>query len=128
MPLLRHLARVGRAVDFGGMVLPLPQIALMHPTEVPRPGRHESCVYEEKVALYSEPRGYRMANLGRGFRRLTLAASILLMLPFLGATIPSMLARDGPATLFGLGLTVLAFFLPWLLFVVGRWIARGFRD
>jgi len=30
--------------------------------------------------------------------------------------------------LFGLGLTVLAFLLPWLLFVVGRWIARGFRD
>jgi len=66
-----------------------------------------------------------MANLERGFRRLTLAASILLML---GATIPSFLARDGPATLFGLGLTVLAFLLPWLLFVVGRWIARGFRD
>jgi len=110
------------------MVLPLPQIALMHPTEVPRPGRHESCVYEEKVALNSEPGGYRMANLERGFRRLTLAASILLMLPFLGATIPSFLARDGPATLFGLGLTVLAFLLPWLLFVVGRWIARGFRD
>lgn len=69
-----------------------------------------------------------MANLERGFRRLTLAASILLMLPFLGATILSFLARDGPATLFGLGLTVLAFLLPWLLFVVGRWIARGFRD
>ena len=47
-----------------------------------------------------------MANLERGFRRLTLAASILLMLPFLVATIPSFLARDGPATLFGLGLTV----------------------
>ncbi len=100
----------------------------MHPTEVPRPGRHESWVHEEKLALYSEPRGYRMANLERGFRRLTLAASILLMLPFLVATIPSFLARDGPATLFGLGLTVLAFLLPWLLFVVGRWIARGFHD
>jgi len=37
------------------MVLPLPQITLMHPTEVPRPGRDESCVYEEKVTLYSEP-------------------------------------------------------------------------
>ena len=69
-----------------------------------------------------------MANLERGLRRLTLAASILLVLPFLGATIPSFLARDGPATLFGLGLTVLAFFLPWLLFAVCRWIARGFRD
>ena len=100
----------------------------MHPTEVPRPGRHESWVYEEKAALCSESRGDRMANLERGFRRLTLAASILLMLPFLGATIPSFLARDGPATVFGLGLTVLAFLLPWLMFVVGRWIARGFRD
>ena len=67
-----------------------------------------------------------MANLERGFRRVALAASILLMLPFLAATIPSFLARDGPATLFGLGLTVLAFVLPWLVFVVGRWIARGF--
>ncbi len=102
-------------------MLPLPHITPMHPTEVPRPGRHESWVYEEKAALCSEPRGSRMANLERGFRRLTLAASILLMLPFLGATIPSFLARDGPATLFGLGLTVLAFLLPWLLFVVGRW-------
>ena len=80
------------------------------------------------MGLCSEPRGYRMANLERGFRRLTWAASILLMLPFLGATIPSFLAGDGPAILFGLGLTVLAFLLPWLLFVVGRWIARGFRD
>jgi hypothetical protein len=110
------------------MVLPLPQTTLMHPTKVPQPGRHESWVYEEKGALCSEPRGYRMANLERGFRRLTLAASILLMLPFLGATIPSFLAGDGPAIVFGLGLTVLAFLLPWLLFVVGRWIARGFRD
>jgi ABC-type glycerol-3-phosphate transport system permease component len=80
------------------------------------------------VALCSELSGYQMANLERGFRRLTLAASILLMLPFLGATIPSFLAKDGPATLLGLGLTVLAFLLPWLLFIVGRWIARGFRD
>ena len=80
------------------------------------------------MALYSELSGYQMANLERGFRRLTLAASIVLMLPFLGATIPSFLARDGPATLFGLGLMVLAFLLPWLVFVVGRWIARGFRD
>ena len=68
-----------------------------------------------------------MANLERGFRRLTLAASILVMLPFLVATIPSFLARAGPEILFGLGLTVFAFLLPWLLFVVGRWIARGFR-
>ena len=68
-----------------------------------------------------------MANLERGFRRLTLAVSILLMLPFLAATIPSFLARDGPASLFGLGLAVLAFLLPWLVFVAGRWIARGFR-
>jgi len=99
----------------------------MHPTD-PGPAATRARVYEEKLALYSGPRGYRMANLERGFRRLTLAASILLMLPFLGATIPSFLARDGPATLFGLGLTVLAFLLPWLLFVVGRWIASGFRD
>jgi hypothetical protein len=91
-------------------------------------GRHESWVYEETLALRSELSGYQMANLERGFRRLTLAASIVLMLPFLGATIPSFLARDGPATVFGLGLMVLAFLLPWLVFVVGRWIARGFRD
>jgi len=69
-----------------------------------------------------------MAKLERGFRRVALATSILLMLPFLAATIPSFLARDGPATLFGLGLTVFAFLLPWVVFVVGRWIARGFRD
>jgi len=69
-----------------------------------------------------------MANLERGFRRVALATSILLMLPFLGATVPSFLARDGPATLFGLGLTALAFLLPWVVFVGGRWIARGFRD
>jgi len=68
-----------------------------------------------------------MANPERGFRRLTLAVSILLMLLCLVATIPSFLARDGPATLFGLGLTVLTFLLPWLLFFAGRWIARGFR-
>ena len=39
-------------------------------------------------------RGYRMANLERGFRRLTLAASILLTLPFLEATILSFLSRS----------------------------------
>ncbi len=47
MPLLRHLVRVERAVDFGGLVLPLSRITLMHPTEVPRSGRQESWVYEE---------------------------------------------------------------------------------
>ena len=31
----------------GVLVLPLSQITLMHPTEVPRSGRHESWVYEE---------------------------------------------------------------------------------
>jgi hypothetical protein len=53
------------------------------------------------ISVTALARGDRMANLERGFRRLTLAASILLMLPFLGATIPLFLARDGPATLFG---------------------------
>jgi hypothetical protein len=69
-----------------------------------------------------------MANLERGFRRLTFAVSIVLMLPFLGATIPSFLARDGPATVLGLAFTLLVFVLPWLVFFVARWIARGFRD
>lgn len=69
-----------------------------------------------------------MANLERGFRRLTLVVSIVLMLPFLAATIPSFLAGDGPATLLGLGFTLLAFLLPWLVFFVARWIAGGFRN
>ena len=69
-----------------------------------------------------------MANLDRGFRRLTLVVSALLMLPFIAATIPSFAAGDRAATLLGLGLAMLAFLLPWAVFFVARWIARGFRD
>ena len=115
----------------GLTLVPSPQLPVIKmptaATEVARPV-HRRGGGRGDGALCSELVGYRMANLERGFRRVTLAASVLLMLPFLGATIPSFLAGDFPAALFGLGLTVLAFLLPWLLFVVSRWIAGGFRD
>jgi bifunctional non-homologous end joining protein LigD len=50
VPLLRRLARVGRAVAVGAMASSSrPPVALMHPTLVARPFHRAGWIYEEKV-------------------------------------------------------------------------------
>jgi hypothetical protein len=67
-----------------------------------------------------------MANLERGFRRLTLAFSVLLASPFLVDGVLSSF-ETGRMNYFLLVPTTIGFVLPWLVFFVARWIAAGFR-
>ncbi len=67
-----------------------------------------------------------MANLERGFRRLTFAVSVLFASPFLGDGILSFF-ETGRVHYYLLVPTALGFVLPWLVFFVARWIAAGFR-
>ena len=67
-----------------------------------------------------------MANLERGFRRLTVASSVLFASPFLGDGILSFF-ETGRIDYFLLVPTAIGFVLPWLVFFVARWVAAGFR-
>jgi len=67
-----------------------------------------------------------MANLERGFRRLTFASSVLFASPFLGDGILSFF-ETGRIDYFLLVPTAIGFVLPWLVFFVARWVAAGFR-
>jgi len=67
-----------------------------------------------------------MANLERGFRRLTLASSVLFASPFLGDGVLSFV-ESGRIDYFLLVPTAIGFVLPWLVFFVARWVAAGFR-
>jgi hypothetical protein len=55
-----------------------------------------------------------MANLERGFRRLTFAFSLPCASPFLGRVHYYLLVP-----------TAIGFVLPWLVFFVARWVAAG---
>jgi hypothetical protein len=68
----------------------------------------------------------RMANLERGFRRLTFACSLLLVSPFLVDGVLSFF-ETGRVHYYLLVPTALGFVLPWLVFFVARWVAAGFR-
>jgi hypothetical protein len=67
-----------------------------------------------------------MANRERGFRRLTLALSVLFASPFLVDGILSFF-ETGRVHYFLLMPTGIGFVLPWFVFFVARWIAAGFR-
>jgi len=68
----------------------------------------------------------RMANLERGFRRLTFAFSLLCASPFLGDGVLSFF-ETGRVHYYLLVPTAIGFVLPWLVFFVARWVAAGFR-
>ncbi len=68
----------------------------------------------------------RMANLKRGFRRLTFACSLLFVSPFLVDGVLSFF-ETGRVHYYLLVPTALGFILPWLVFFVARWISAGFR-
>jgi hypothetical protein len=68
----------------------------------------------------------KMANLERGFRRLTLAFSVLFASPFLVDGVLSSF-ETGRIHYFLLVPTTIGFVLPWLVFFVARWITAGFR-
>jgi hypothetical protein len=68
-----------------------------------------------------------MANLERGFRRLTLASSVLFASPFLVDGVLSFF-ETGRIHYFLLVPTAIGFVLPWLVFFVARWVAAGFRQ
>jgi len=67
-----------------------------------------------------------MANLERGFRRLTFASSVLFASPFLGDGVLSFF-ETGRIHYFLLVPSAMGFVLPWLVFFVARWVAAGFR-
>jgi len=67
-----------------------------------------------------------MANLERGFRRLTFASSVLFASPFLGDGVLSFV-ESGRIDYFLLVPTAIGFVLPGLVFFVARWVAAGFR-
>lgn len=68
------------------------------------------------------PDNLTMVNLTRGFRRLTWCVSVLLGLPWLA------MAFGGRASdvSWWLGFAVRGFALPWCVFFVAVWVARGF--
>jgi hypothetical protein len=69
-----------------------------------------------------------MANLERGFRRLTWVVSLFLAIPLAGLGVYGITQGD---TAFAYSLTLLgigAFVLSWAVFFILRWIAIGFRD
>ena len=68
-----------------------------------------------------------MANLERGFRRLTLAFSLLCASSFLVDGVLSFF-ETGRAHHYLLVPTAIGFVLPWVAVFVGRWIAAGFRE
>jgi len=61
-----------------------------------------------------------MANLERGFRRLTFAFSLLCASPFLGDGVLSFF-ETGRVHYYLLVPTAIGFVLPWLVFFVARW-------
>ena len=67
-----------------------------------------------------------MANLERGFRRLTFAFSLLCASPFLVDGVLSFF-ETGRVHYFLLVPTAIGFVLPWFVFFVARWIAAGSR-
>lgn len=67
-----------------------------------------------------------MANLLRGFRRLTFMFSLLLAAPFLLDGVFSFV-ETGRVHYYLLVPTSIGFALPWLVFLVARWVAAGFR-
>jgi len=67
-----------------------------------------------------------MANLKRGFRRVTFACSLLFVSPFLVDGVLSFF-ETGRVHYYLLVPTALGFILPWLVFFVARWISAGFR-
>ena len=77
MPLLRHLARVGRPlVDLGAMApSSLPTVDLMHPTQIAKLFHRAGWIYEEKVdgwrmvAIKSEHGGRLVSRNGRDHTR-----------------------------------------------------------
>ncbi len=69
-----------------------------------------------------------MANLERGFRRLTWVVSVVLAIPFVGLGVYGLTEKD---TAFAFGLILIGtgiFVLSWATFFVLRWVAGGFRD
>jgi len=65
-----------------------------------------------------------MANLERGFRRVTFAFSVVACQRLLVDGVLSFFETAGSTTTF-LVPTAVGFALPWLVFFVARWIARG---
>jgi hypothetical protein len=68
-----------------------------------------------------------MANLERGFRRVTFAFSVVFASAFVVDGVFSFF-ETGRVYYYLLVPTAIGFALPWLVFFVARWIARGFSD
>jgi len=69
-----------------------------------------------------------MANLERGFRRLTWVVSVVLAIPCVGLGVYGLIEKD---TAFASALILIgtgAFVLSWIAFFILRWVAVGFRD
>ncbi len=67
-----------------------------------------------------------MANLERGFRRLTFAFSVVFASPFVVDGVLSFVEM-GRIHYYLLVPTAIGFGLPWLVFFVTRWVVAGFR-